>query len=123
MKSTTAILRELETVGSGRPELGQVESKLVDLAPYTRSFTVLYDRFVVSDLLEGYSYIIARSESIHQLTFVLEDGRQLDVVIEPNGDPALVAQRIAERLAESGIRLLQPALRPVSQICERGMLN
>jgi hypothetical protein len=61
---------------------------------------------VVNDLLEGYSYIITRSEAGYQLTFMLKDGRQVIVAVEPTGDTALLAQRIAERLMESGNRLV-----------------
>jgi hypothetical protein len=121
MRSVTAVLREMETVGSRTSELAYVKSKLSDLDRNIRSVTVLQDMFVVNDLLEGYSYIIVRSESGYQLTFMLKDGRQVIVAVEPTGDTALLAQRIAERLMESGNRLLRLGLGPATQVYERCM--
>jgi recombinational DNA repair protein RecR len=79
--------------------------------------------FVVNDLLDAYSYIIARSESGYQLTFMLRDGRQVIVAVEPTGDTALLAQRIAERLRESGNRLLRLGLGPATQVYEGWMMD
>jgi hypothetical protein len=116
MRSVTTVLREIETVGSRRAELAFVESKVGDLDPDIRSVTVLQDAFVVNDLVEGYSYVVTRSERGYQLTFTLKDGRQVIVAVEPTGDIALVAQRIAERLMESGNRLLRLGLGPVTEV-------
>ena len=116
MRNVTTVLRQKETVGSRRPEQAYVQSKPGDLDRNIRSVTVLQDMFVVNDLLEGYSYIIARSESGYQLTFMLKDGRQVIVAVEPTGDTVLLAQRIAQRLMESGNRLLRLGLGPATSL-------
>ena len=100
MRSVTTMLGELETICSRRPEFAYLESKLGDLDPDIRSVTVIQDTFVVNDLLEGYSYIIARSESGYQLTFALKDGSQVIVTLGPGPDITLVAHNIAKRLTE-----------------------
>ena len=82
-----------------------LESKLEDLNPDIASVTVLEDTFVVHDLLEGYSFIIARSESGYQLTVALKDGSQVVVAVEAGAEITLVAQKIAERLMQSGTRM------------------
>ena len=123
MRSVTAVLREMETVGSRTSELAYVKSKLSDLYRNIRSVTVLQDMFVVNDLLEGYSYIIVRSETGYQLTFMLKDGRQVIAAVEPTGDTVLLAQRIAQRLMESGNRLLRLGLGPATQVYEGWMMD
>jgi hypothetical protein len=100
MRSVTTVLGELETIGSRRPEFAHLKSKLGDLAPDIRSVTVIQDTFVVNDLLEGYSYVIARSESGYQLTFALKDDSQVIVTVGPNVDVTLVAHNIAKRLTK-----------------------
>ena len=87
--------------------LGKPELQAIGLDNDTASVNVLQDMFIVDDLLEGYSYIIARSESGYKLTFALKDGSQVVVAVEPGGDITLVAQRIAERLMKSGNRILR----------------
>jgi hypothetical protein len=123
MRSVTTVLRQRETIGSRRPELAYVQSKPGDLDRDIRSVTVLRDMFVVNDVLEAYSYIIARSESGCQLTFMLKDGRQVIVALEPTGDTVLLAQRIAERLMESGNRLQRLRLEPATQVYEGCMMD
>jgi len=123
MRSVTTLLPEMETVGSRRPKYAYVESKLGGLDSDIRSVFVLKDTFVVNDLLEGYSYVIARSGSGYQLTFTLKDGRQLVVVVAPTGDTALVAQKIAQQLTESGNHLVRFELRPAIERHGRCMLN
>ena len=123
MRSVTTVLRQIETIGSRRPELAYVQSKAGDLDRDIRSVTVLRDMFVVNDVLEAYSYIIARSESGCQLTFMLKDGRQVIVALEPTGDTVLLAQRIAERLLESGNRLLRLGLGPATQVYKGCMMD
>jgi hypothetical protein len=105
MRSVTTVLSKLETIGSRKPEFAYLESKLDDLNSDIVSITVLEDTFVVHDLLEGYCFIIARSESGYQLTFALKDGSQVVVAVEAGTDIALVAQKIAERLMQSGTRM------------------
>jgi hypothetical protein len=100
MISVTTVLGELETIGSRRPEFAYLESKLGDLDPDIRSVTVIRDTFIVNDLLEGYSYMIARSESGYQLTFALRDGSQVIVTVGPSVDVTLVTHNIAKRLTE-----------------------
>jgi hypothetical protein len=123
MRSVTTVLRQIETIGSRRPEQAYVQSKPGDLGRNIRSVTVLQDMFVVNDLLDAYSYIIARSESGYQLTFMLKDGRQVIVAVEPTGDTVLLAQRIAQRLMESGNRLLRLGLGPATQVYEGWMMD
>jgi hypothetical protein len=123
MGGVTTRLRTVELVGSRTPESVCLESKLHGVDPHIRSATVLQDTFVVDDLLKGYSYLVARSECRYQLTFMLKDGRQVIVGVQPSGDIVLVAQRIAERLMESGSRILRLALGPATQVCERYMMN
>lgn len=106
MKDVTSLLSKLETVSSNRPEFAYFESKLGELDPDIRSVTLLQDTFVVNDLLEGYSYTIARSKSGYQLTFALGDGDRVVVAVEPC-DIDLVAQKIAKQLVESGNRILR----------------
>jgi hypothetical protein len=105
MGSITTVLSRLETTGSRKPEFAFLESKLDDLNPDIVSITVLEDTFVVHDLLEGYSFITARSESGYRLTFALRDGSQVVVAIEAGADITLVAQKIAERLMQSRTRM------------------
>lgn len=102
------------------------ELQVVDLDPYICSVTVLrngkygrtgqsqqirdygtktdtadtLDTFVVDDLLEGSSYLIARTKSCYQLTFPLKDG-QVRVSVEASADVTQVAHKIAARLMES----------------------
>ena len=102
MRSVTTVLSKLETTGSRKPEFAHLESKLDDLKPEIGSVTALEDTFVVDDLLEGYSFIIARSESGYQLTFALKNDSQVVVAVEAVADITLVAQKIAERLMQSG---------------------
>ena len=123
MRSVTTVLRKIETVGTRTSELAYVESKLSDIDRNIRSVTVLQDMFVVNDLLEGYSYIIVRSESDYQLTFMLKNGRQVIAAVEPTGDTALLAQRIAERLMESGNRLLCLGLGSATEVYEGCMID
>ena len=123
LRSVTTVLREIETVGSRTSELANVESKVSDLDRNIRSVTALQDMFVVNDPLEGYTYVIARSESGYQLTFMLKDGRQVIVAVEPTGDTALLAQRIAERLMESGNRLLCLGLGPATEVYDGCMMD
>ena len=106
MKGVTSLLSKLETVSSRIPEFAYFESELGDLDEHIRLVTVLQDTFVVNDLLEGYSYTIARSKSGYQLTFALRDGVQVVVVVE-SSDIVLVAQRIAKQLVESGNQILR----------------
>ena len=123
MRSVTTVLRQVETIGSRRSEPAYVRWKPGDFDRNVRSVTVLQDMFVVNDLLEAYSYIIARSESGYQLTFMLKDGGQVIVAVEPTGDTVLLAQRIAERLMESGNRLLCLGLGPATQVHEGCMMD
>ena len=104
--NVTTVLSKLETIGSRKPEFTYLESKLDDLNPDIASVTILEDTFVVHDLLEGYSFIIARSESGYQLTFALKDGSQVVVTVEAGADITLVVQKIAGRLMQSGTRML-----------------
>ena len=123
MRSVTTLLPEMETVGSRRPKHAYVESKLGGLDSDIRSVFVLKDTFVVNDLLEGYSYVIARSGSGYQLTFMLKDGCQVVVAVEPTGNPALVAQKIAQRLTELGNHLVRFNLGRAIERYGRCMLN
>lgn len=101
------------SINSGRPSslkamIAETEGlQGVGLDNNTDSVTVLQDMFIVEDLLEGYSYRIARSQSGYQVTFALKDGSQVVVAVEPDGDITLVAQRIAGRLMEAGNRILR----------------
>jgi hypothetical protein len=104
MRSVTIVPNKLE-IGSKKPEFACLESRLDDLKPDIASVTVLEDAFVVHDLLECYSFRVAQSESGYQLTFALEDGRQVIVAVEGGTDIALAAQKIAERLMGSGTRV------------------
>jgi len=106
MKGVTSLVSKLETVSSGRPGFAYFESKLGELDANIRSVTVLQDTFVVSDLLEGYSYTIARSKSGYQLTFALRDGDRITLDIE-SSDIVPMAQKIANQLVESGKRILR----------------
>jgi hypothetical protein len=84
---------------------GKLEMEDLDLNK--DSVTVLHDTFIVDDLTDGYSYVIAHSELGYRLTFMLKDGSQVVVAVEPKDDFALVAERIAKRLMESGNRILR----------------
>ena len=59
--------------------------------------------------MKGYSYLVARSGCRYQLAFILKDGRQVNVTIEPSGNIVLVAQKIADLLkgGGSGNRLMR----------------
>ena len=57
--------------------------------------------------MKGYSYLVARSGCRYQLAFILKDGRQVNVVVEPGGNIVLVAQKIADLLIGSGNRLMR----------------
>ena len=114
LRTVTTQTKELES-DSKMPGLDDLEIELYDLDSEIRSITVLRDTFTVNDLLNRYSYLIARSATQCQLTFVLTDGRQINVRIETTDDIARSAYRIASKLARSGNRLLQLALTPASR--------
>lgn len=124
MRNVTTQLRTVEVLASRRPESVCPESELEDLESHIGSTTVLDDTFVVDDLLRGYSYQVARGGECHyQLTFMLKDGRQLIVAVEPTSDITLVAQKIANRLMESGNRLLHLELGPATEAYRRSVTD
>jgi hypothetical protein len=123
MRNVTTRLRTAELLSSITPESARLELRLKDLDPHIRSADIGQDTFVVDDLLKGYSYVVARSECHYQLTFMLKDGRQVNVAVELTGDAALVAQRIAERLMESGNRVVRLGLGPATKVYQRSMMG
>ena len=123
MGNVTTRLRTIELLGPRTSESASLESKLKDLELHIRSATVLYDTFVVDDLLRNHSYLIARSERDCQLTFMLKDGRQVIVAVEQADNPALVAQKIAERLMKSGYHVLRLGLGAATEAYRRCMID
>jgi hypothetical protein len=83
------------------------ELEIEDLDVDTERVIVLHDMFIVDDLTDGYSYIIAHSKLGHKLTFMLKGGSQVIVTVDPTEDFELVAQRIAKRLIKSGKGILR----------------
>lgn len=106
--SNVTVVEKTEFIGSKRLKIAYLESKLGDLNHDIRSISVLRDTFVVSDLLDGFCYTIARDESSYQLTFALKDGSQLVAAVEPSADVTLVAHKIAEGLWATRTRTRQP---------------
>ena len=88
-----------------RAQLGELPIEDLDLS--TGSVTVLHDMFIVDDLTEGYSYTVAHSDLGYLLTFTLNGGNQVVVVVNPSDDFELVAQKIARRLMTSGNQTLR----------------
>ncbi len=104
------------------------ELQLVNLHPSIRSITVLQecqpawlgdqvkdyakqmlpsdieDTFVVTDLLEDISYLVAETKSSYKLTFALKEG-QMIVAGDPAADITEVAHMVVIRLRRSGAHL------------------
>jgi len=116
MGNVTTRLRTVELLGSRTSESASLELHI-------RSATVLHDTFVVDDLLRNHSYLIARSERDCQLTFILKDGHQVIVAVEPADNPALVAEKIAERLMKSGNHVLRLGLGAATEAYRRCMID
>ena len=101
------------SIDSNRPRSLQVltsqtgELQIEDLDIDSPQVTVLHDMFIVDDLTDGYSHIIAHSELGYKLTFMLKGGSQLVVTVDPTEDFELIAQRIAKRLIKSGKGILR----------------
>jgi hypothetical protein len=121
MGNVTTTLRTVEVLDSRTTKSVCLESKLNYLDSHICSATILHDTLVVDCPLKGYSYLVARSGCRYQLTFILKDGRQVNVTIEPSGNIVLVAQKIADLLTGSGNRLMRLALAPATQVYQRGM--
>jgi hypothetical protein len=123
MGNSTTRLRTIELPAPGTSESDYLESNLSGLEPHIRFASVLEDTFVVSDLMYDYSYLVARSRSHYQLTFILGKGRQLTVSVQPTSDITLVAQKVAERLMKSGTRVRRLALEPTTETYGRPTPN
>jgi hypothetical protein len=64
----------------------------------TRAYpSEIQDTFVVEDLFDGISYLVARTRSGYQVTFGIKDG-QVIVVVDPSVDVTQLAHELAWRL-------------------------